>query len=88
VTLPRRTDRADLRLRPPANTTVTTVRANERVVLHDESGLEGRYTVSLSRHRTVDLRFDASGPLSRGNVTVTYYPTETRKATLGVTVDG
>jgi hypothetical protein len=88
VTLPRRTDRADLRIHSPQNTTVPTVRVNERVVLHDESGLDGRYTVSLSRHRTADFRFDATGPLYQGNVTVTYYPVETRKARLGVTVDG
>ncbi len=88
VTLPRRTDRAAIRIRPPENTTVTTVRANERVVLYDESGLDGRHTVSLSRHRTADIYVDASGPLYQGNVTLTYYPLETRKARLGVTVDG
>jgi len=88
VTLPRRTDRANFTIQPPANTTVTTVRANERVVLHDDSGLEGRYSVELARYETVTFRFDASGRLHRGNVTVTYYPVETRKATLEVVVDG
>lgn len=88
VSLPRRTDRVDLRIRPPGNTTVSTVRADEQVVLHDASGLDGRYTVSLSRHRTVTLAFEAAGPLEEGNVTVVYYPVETRKATLGVSVDG
>lgn len=88
VTLPRRTDRIELRVQPPANTTVSTVRADEQVVLHDDSGLDGRYAVSVSRHRTVTLDFDTTGPLDQGHVTVVYYPTETRKATLEVTVDG
>lgn len=81
TTLPRRTDR--VRLRIPANASVTTVRANGRVVLHDDDGLSGTYTVPVSRFETTTVRHDGE----RG-VTVTSYPTRTRKATLEVTVDG
>jgi len=88
VTLPRRTAKVRLNVRPPANTTVRTVRADDRIILHNDSGLRGTYTASLSRRRTVRLSFDATDRLSTGDVTITYYPVETRKARLGVTVDG
>lgn len=86
VALPRRTSRVGLALDPPAGTTVSTVRANDRVVLRNESGLAGNFTVSVSRFETVRLSFEATGPLPRGSVAVTYYPVRTRKATLEVTV--
>ena len=89
VTLPRRTGRADLTITPPDNRSVDTVRADGRTVLHAPGGgLEGTYTVSLSRRETARLVFVANGSLERGDVTVTLYPRETRKAVLGVTVDG
>jgi hypothetical protein len=87
VTLPRRTDRVTVAVDPPAGTTIRTVRANDRVVLHDPAGLDGRYTVDTSRYATVTLAVAASGPLGRGDIRVTYYPAETTKATLEVTVD-
>lgn len=86
VTLPRRTPRVRLRI-DPASTTVTTVRANGRVVLHDPGGLRGTYTVSVSRFETTRLAFDASGRLRQGDVRVTYFPARTTKAVLEVTVD-
>ena len=88
VTLPRRTPNATLTLSPPNGTTVSTVRANGRVVLHDESGIEGTETVDLSRFETATLTFESSDRLPEGSVVVTYYPSRTRKAVLGVTVDG
>ncbi|MFC5970927.1 hypothetical protein ACFPYI_06235 [Halomarina salina] len=88
VTLPRRTPRVTLVVDPPAATTVTTVRANDRVVLHDPSGLDGTYEVSLSRFETTTLAYEHTGPLPRGSVEVTYYPARTTKAELVVTVDG
>lgn len=88
VTLPRRTDAATLTIRPENDTTVTTVRANDRVILHDDSGLNGTVDVALSPYRTVRFEFDADGPLSAGSVEITYYPASTEKARLGVTVDG
>lgn len=88
VTLPRRTSRVTLSLSPPNGTTVTTVRTNGRVALHDEAGVEGTETVAVSRFETTTLSFEASDPLPDGSVAVTYYPPRTRKAVLEVTVDG
>jgi hypothetical protein len=88
VTLPRRSPTATLSLRPPPNTTLRTVRANGRVRLHDPSGLNGSYELSLSTAETARFRFDAVGPLSNGSVRIRYRPAVTRKARLAVTVDG
>ena len=87
TTLPRRTDRVRVQIDPPGATTVSTVRANGRVVLHDPAGLSGTYDVDVSRFETVDLRFEPTGPLPPTAVELTYYPTRTTKATLAVTVD-
>jgi len=88
VTLPRRTAAATLRLDPPNGTTVSTVRANGRVLLHDPNGLDGAYDLDLRRYATVTLALDADGPLHEGNATVTYRASETTKALLEVSVDG
>lgn len=87
TTLPRRTEQIILDIDPPNETTVQTVRANGRVVLHEPSGLDGRYEFNASRFETPTLAFDSDGPLRQGNVTVTYVPERTTKATLEVTVD-
>ena len=87
VTLPRRTPQVELDIASPENVTVSGVRANERTVLRDSSGLDGRYTVSVSRRETVRLTFLANGTLDRGDVTLTLAPGNTTKAQLGVTVD-
>lgn len=87
TTLPRRTRRVTLEIDPPTSTTVRTVRADGRVVLHAPSGLNGEYTVRVSRFDTVTLAFEADGPLAPGTVGITYYPARTTKATLAVTVD-
>lgn len=87
VTLPRRSPNATLELAPPPNATITTVRANDRVVLRNTSGLSGTFEVSLSRFETTTLTLEANGPLSTGSVRVTYYPARTEKAMLAVTVD-
>lgn len=86
TTLPRRTDRVTLDIDPGPG--VTTVRANDRVVLHDPDGLGGTYRVRTSRYETLRLSFTAAEPLERGDVTVGYRPARTTKATLAVTVDG
>lgn len=88
VTLPRRTGRAELTISPPDNRSVSTVRADGRTVLHAPGRLDGTYAVSLSRRETARLSFVANGSLQQGDVTVTMYPRETRKAVLAVTVDG
>lgn len=87
IDLPRRTSRIDLGIRPPENVSVETVRANDRVVLHDPGGLRGDYTVSVSRRETATVTVDANGSLSEGDVSVTVYPRETTKTRLAVTVD-
>jgi len=86
TTLPRRTGRVTLTVRP-GNATVETVRANDRVVLHDPSGLNGTYELRVSRFETLRLTYGADRPLPRGSVELTYYPVRTTKATLAVTVD-
>ncbi len=88
VTLPRRSSVATVAIDPPDGVRVRTVRANGRVVLHGPDGLDGSYRVRLSRLETTRLRFETrGGALARGDVAVTYYPRETTKATLEVTVD-
>ena len=87
VTLPRRSPNATLSLDPPPGTTVRVVRADDRVVLRNDSGLSGTFEVNLSWFETTTLTFEADGPLHSRSLTVTYYPAETRKATLAVTID-
>lgn len=83
ATLPRRSPRAVVAVDGDAN--IQTVRANDRVVLHDPDGIDGAHEVALSRYETTTLRLD--GNWSAGDVTVTYFPRRTRKARLEVTVD-
>lgn len=85
VTLPRRTDR--VRLDIAADPNVTTVRADDRVILHDPGGLAGTYTVRTSRFETLRLSFAAENSVEQGDVTVVHWPARTTKATLAVTVD-
>ncbi len=87
LTLPRRSSSADIALNPSDGTTVTAVRANDRVVLRNESGLSGEFEIDLSGFETTTLSFESDGALSAGSVEVTYYPTETRKEMVAVTVD-
>lgn len=87
VTLPRRSDSATVSISPPANTTVRSVWANDRVLLANDDGLSGTFDVSLSPLETTQLRFEAIGPLASEHVRIEYYPPELRKATLAVTVD-
>jgi len=88
VTLPRRSTNATLALSPPANTTIRTVWANDHVLLANDRGLSGTFDLSLSPLETTQLRFGALGPLAGEHVRITYYPPETTKAVLEVTVDG
>lgn len=87
VTLPRRADSATITLRPPDGTAVWTVRAGDRVVLHNNSGLRGTFEVSLPRYETTELRFQTAGALAEGDIQIAYDAPRTRKATLAVTVD-
>jgi hypothetical protein len=86
TTLPRRTARAVVHVDVPPATEIRTVRANDRVVLHDPDGLDGDIPIRLSRFETTRLAFDVDGPLPPGSVAVTYYPANTTKAVMEVTV--
>ena len=88
VTLQRRSPRVRIDLTPPSETNVTIVKANENVVLENVSGLEGYFNISLSRFETTTLTFQTDGALPTGSVEVTYYPAETEKTVLEVTVEG
>ena len=87
VTVPRRSSRVEIDLAPPAERKVNIVKANQKVVLRNESGLRGDFEVRLSRFETTTLTFETDGPLPSGSVELTYYPAETSKAVLAVTVD-
>lgn len=87
VTIPRRASTATVSLTPSNGTTVWTVRANDRVVLHDDDGLSGTFEVSLSPYETTTLRFQTAGTPSDDAVDIEYAVPRTRKATLAVTVD-
>ncbi|MFC4358646.1 hypothetical protein ACFO0N_11915 [Halobium salinum] len=85
LTLPRRTPRVRLAVDSGPNTTVRTVRANGRVVLHNPSGLDGATTVDLSRYETTTLAVETRGE-TNATVEITSFPAETTKATLVVSV--
>jgi len=87
TTLPRRTDRVKIAIEPSAATAVRTVRVNERVGLHNATGLRGNFSIDVSRFETTTLEFAANRSMARGDVRVWYFPSETTKATLAVTVD-
>lgn len=87
VTLPRRTDRVRLDVRPASNTTVTTVRVDDRVALHDPDGLAGNATVDVARYETLTLAVETRNADPNGSLVITYYPERTTKAVLEVTVD-
>lgn len=87
VTLPRRTANATVTVDPPAGSTVSTVRANDRVVLRDPGGLDGTYDVALARYDTVTVTVDASSDLPPGSVRIAYRAETTAKTVLTVTVD-
>lgn len=87
LTLPRRTDHVVLTLAPTEDTTVSTVRIDNRVVLHNESGLAGEHDIAVSPLETATLDLEVDGELSEGDVRTEYVPARTRPAVLEVTVD-
>lgn len=87
VTLPRRTDRVVLAFDPDDDTTVSTVRIDERVELHNESGLVGEHEVAVSPLETSKVEIEADGEVVEGDVRIEYFPVRTRSAVLEVTVD-
>lgn len=88
VTLPRRTDRVDVRVDRSTNATVTSIRIGDRIVRRNASGLTGNVSIATSRYRTATVSIDADGRLAPDEAGLTYYPSRTEKALLEVTVDG
>jgi hypothetical protein len=88
VTLPRRATNATVAFTPDNSTAVRTLRVNDQVRLHNDSGLRGTFEVRLTPYETTRLQFQTAGRVTNGSVRVTYETPRTRKATLAVTVDG
>jgi hypothetical protein len=86
VRLGNRTGRVTLEVEPGPNTTVSTIRAGRRVLLHDATGLDGTATVRLPRtdRRTVSV---AANENATGTVSLRYVRANASEAVLEVTVD-
>jgi hypothetical protein len=87
VSLSGRVERVRLSVSTVGNATLTTVRANERVVLYDPSGLDGEYVVSVPPVSPPRLSFVVRGE-PEGTVTVEWRETNATTAPLEVTVGG
>ncbi len=87
VTLPRRATSATVTFSPGNGTAVRTMRVNDQVRLHDDSGLRGAYEVDLTAYRTTRIEFQTPGRVRNGTVHVAYETPRTTKTTLSVTVD-
>jgi hypothetical protein len=85
VTLPRRATGATLTI--TGGTTVWTVRANERVVLHNSSGLRGTFEIDIPEYTTTELRLQTAGSVNNGSVSIDYDTAQTTKGRLAVIVD-
>lgn len=85
VSLPDRVRRVRLDVSAGGNATVTAVRANDRVVLHDRSGLAGEYVVSVPPVASPRLSFTVEGGRD-GAATVAWTATNATAETLEVTV--
>lgn len=86
VRIPRGVDRATIRFEPGPNTTVRTVSADGRVVLHDERGLDESTTIFVSRYRPTRLHV-STDTNATGRVDVSYRRRHATGRTLTVTVD-
>jgi len=86
VRLRNRTGRVALDVEPGANTTVSTVRAGRRVLLHDPTGLDGTATVRVARtdRRTLSVSANEN---ATGTVRLRYVRANASEAVLEVTVD-
>jgi hypothetical protein len=84
--IPRGVGRATVDVLPGPNTTIPTVRANDRVVMHADAGLNGERAVALYRHEPTTVRVDGARNAT-GMVVVTYRPPTVEERILEVTVD-
>lgn len=88
VTLPRRATSATVTFTPSGGASVRTMRVNEQVRLHNDSGLRGTYEVELTPYRTTRIEFQTPSAVTSGSVGIAYETLRTTKTTLSVTVDG
>lgn len=86
VRVPPGVGRARVRFDPGPNTTVRTVEANGRVVLHADGGLAETAVVHLSRYEPTTVRV-RTGANATGSVSVAYSRRRVVDRTLSVTVD-
>ncbi|MDS0260561.1 hypothetical protein NDI56_14235 [Haloarcula sp. S1CR25-12] len=87
VTLPRRATSATVTFTPGNGSAVRTMRVNDQVRLHNDSGVRGTVDVRLTPYETTRIDFQTAGRVENGSVQVTYETPRTKKATLAVTVD-
>lgn len=92
LTVPARVERVRVGVSTGENTTVPTVYADGRPVLHATGGVEGETTVGVARHDPTRLRFEVQTAARSGTVEgrarVTYVRVDHRPAVLEVTVGG
>lgn len=86
ASVPAGVGRATVAVEPGAGTRVRTVRADDRVVVHDPAGVSGESEVRLDRSETTTLRV-AAGDNATGRSVVAYRALRARPTTLEVTVD-
>ena len=86
VTLPRRATGATVTF-SPSGTPIRTMRVNDQVRLHNDTGLQGTYAVDLTPYRTTRIEFQTPDTVTEGDVTITYETPRTTKRALSVTVD-
>lgn len=84
LTVPRGPSEVRLSVRSGNASSVTAVRAGDRVVLYDPAGLDGSATVRVEPAATTTLSFDATGP--DATVTASYVERDAELTTLEVTV--
>ncbi|MEF8779971.1 MAG: hypothetical protein V5A46_04775 [Haloferacaceae archaeon] len=84
VTIPRRTEKLRIDVESDEGSSVSTVRVNDRVVLHDPSGLNGTATVPVPWTATLRVTLEATG--TDATVEITATSETTAKARLEVTV--
>ena len=84
LTVPRGSTRVEVAVHPANNTTVTTVRADDRVVLYDPGGLDGSAVVRVRSGTNTTLSTTATD--TNGTLEATYATANATTTTLEVTV--
>lgn len=87
MTIPRRSYNTTVTIADEPTGSVHTVRANDEVLLANDDGLTGTFSLATSPQETTRIQFEMIGYLDAGDVTLQYEAPATRKATLTVIVD-